>query len=59
MKHATLRVRMEEPDYSALLELDFVWAHSVYGTTHKMLPKDAPEPLSKFVMLTHFSGFSV
>jgi hypothetical protein len=54
MKHAVIRVRTDEPDYSGLPEQDFDWAYSVYGNIQEILPKDAPEPLGKYVTLTHY-----
>jgi hypothetical protein len=54
MKHAVIRVRTDEPDYSGLPEQDFDWAYSVYGNIREILPKNAPEPLGKYVTLTHY-----
>ena len=55
MRNAAIRVRTEEPDYSDLPEQDFDWSKSVYGGDLKeLIPEDAPEPLGKFVTLTHY-----
>ena len=54
MKHATLRYRTEEPDYSDLPHEEYSWDRSVYGDAHELIPDDAPEPLGKAV--TH-SGY--
>ena len=54
MNTAKLRIRKEQPDYSALPNFDFDWTRTVYGAMEEMLPKDAPEPLGKQVTLTHF-----
>jgi hypothetical protein len=54
MKHAIIRIRTEEPDYSALPEQDFDWTYTVYGEVTELKPKDAPEPLGKHVRLTHY-----
>jgi len=54
MKHAVIRIRTEEPDYSGLPEQHFDWSHSVYGNVEEMLPKDAPEALGKYVTLSHY-----
>ena len=54
MNTAKLRIRTEQPDYSALPNFEFDWTRTVYGAMEEMLPKDAPEPLGKQVTLTHF-----
>lgn len=54
MKHACIRVRTAEPDYSGLPVQEFDWAQSVYGDTREILPKDAPKPLGKWVTSTHY-----
>ena len=54
MKHGTIRVRMEEPDFSALPSKPYKWDYSVYGNVKEELPKDAPEPLGKYVTTTHY-----
>ena len=54
MKHAVIRVRTEEPDFSGLPNQNFDWAISVYGNIHELLPKNAPEPLGKYVTLSHY-----
>ena len=54
MKNATIRIRTEEPDYSDIPDFHFDWSKSVYGDPKEEIPKDAPEPLGKYVTLTHF-----
>eukprot|EP00957_Ditylum_brightwellii_P186521 14200935-Ditylum_brightwellii.AAC.1 len=54
MNQAKLRVRTEEPDYSGLPNHEFDWSRTVYGALEELLPTDAPEPLGKWVTLTHF-----
>jgi hypothetical protein len=54
MKHAAIRIRTEEPDYSGLAEQDFEWAYSVYGDVREIELTDAPEALGKYVTLTHY-----
>jgi hypothetical protein len=54
MRHAGIRIRTEEPDYSDLPDLEHDWSKSVYGEITEILPHDAPEPLGKYVTLTHF-----
>ncbi len=52
MKHAVLRVRTDEPDYSDIPEVHFEWERTVYGDCSEVLPDDAPEPLGKPVIHT-------
>jgi hypothetical protein len=54
MKDAMIRVRTAEPDYSGLPDQTFDWAQTVYGDVSEILPKDAPPPLGKYVMLPHY-----
>lgn len=53
MKHATLRFRTHEPDYSDLPDKVHDWS-SIYGEVQELLPDDAPSPLGKQVTLTHY-----
>jgi hypothetical protein len=54
MKHASIRVRTEEPDYSDLPENTYDWTYTVYGKVEELLPVDASEPLGNYVTLTHY-----
>jgi Reverse transcriptase (RNA-dependent DNA polymerase) len=54
MRHSTIRVRTGEPDYSGLAEQDYDWTYTPYGNVKEQVPHDMPEPLGKFVTLTHF-----
>jgi hypothetical protein len=54
MKDAVILVRTNEPDYSGLPDQAFDWATGVYGDVSEMLPTDAPPPLGKYIMLTHY-----
>jgi hypothetical protein len=54
MKHASIRVRTEEPDYSDLPDNAYDWTYTVYGKIGELLPVDAPEPLGNYVTLTHY-----
>ena len=54
MKHACIRFRTGLPDYSDVTEPVFDWADSVYGSPTEMLPQDAPKPMGKPVILTHY-----
>ena len=54
MKNAVIRFRTHEPDYSDLPNPTHDWDTSVYGKVFEMLPHDAPTPLGKPVVTTHF-----
>ena len=54
MRHATIRIRTDEPDYSDLPDQDFEWASSVYGQVKELLPTNLPEPLGHPVILTTY-----
>ncbi len=54
MRYACIRFRTEEPDYSDLPDFEYDWSKSVYGELNELIPKDAPEPLGKYVTLTHY-----
>ena len=53
-KHGTIRIRSEEPDYSDLPEQDLDWANSVYDDFQEEIPNNVPEPLGKWVTMTHY-----
>ena len=54
MKHAVIRIRTEEPDFSGLPTKEYDWEKTVYGDCKEVLPTDAPEPKGKFVTLFHY-----
>ena len=54
MKHAVIRFRIHEPDYSDLPDPEHDWDASVYGHVVEELPYKAPDPLGKPVVLTHY-----
>ena len=54
MKHATIRVRTEEPDYSDIPDPDYDWSRSIYGDVKELKPEDAPDPLGKRVTVTTY-----
>ena len=45
-----IRVRTDEPDFSALPDITYDWAQSVYGNVKEVIPK----PLGKHVTLSHY-----
>ena len=54
MRHGCIRFRTDEPDYSAIPDIEYDWAHSVYGEVKEVIPTNCPPPLGKFVTTTHF-----
>ncbi|CAJ1940628.1 unnamed protein product [Cylindrotheca closterium] len=54
MKNAAIRFRTGLPDYSDVTDPVYDWADSVYGCPTKQIPADAPTPLGKPVILTHY-----
>jgi len=53
MKHAGIRFRIHQPDYSDLPRKLYEW-QTVYGNVTEMIPSDAPKPLGKSVTCTHY-----
>ncbi len=53
MKNGAIRFGTHKPDYFVLQPNQYEWAH-VYGNVKEILPKDAPKPLGKEVVLTHY-----
>ncbi|HEY9709872.1 MAG TPA: reverse transcriptase domain-containing protein, partial [Oculatellaceae cyanobacterium] len=53
MKHATIWFHTHEPDYSDLPSKEYDWT-ATYGEVTELLPQNAPEPLGKPVILTHY-----
>jgi hypothetical protein len=54
MKHASIRIRPEEPDLSYIPDNVKDWTYSVYGKVEKLLPLGAPEPLGNHVILLQY-----
>jgi hypothetical protein len=54
LRHAAIRIRTEEPDYSDLPEIKHDWSRSVYGEVSEVVPTDAPEALGNHVTATHY-----
>jgi Reverse transcriptase (RNA-dependent DNA polymerase) len=54
MKYVSTRVRTEEPDFSDLSDNVHDWTYSVYGQVEELLPEGAPDPLGKYVTLSHY-----
>jgi hypothetical protein len=54
MRFASIRVRTEEPDFSDIPGPEYDWTYRVNGKIKELLPKDAPEPLGKYITLSHY-----
>ena len=54
MRDSAIRIRTEEPDYSALPDNQYNWDNTVYEGATEELPTDAPEPLGKSVIHTTY-----
>ena len=54
MRNAVVRVRTEEPDYSAIPKKVYDWEQSVYAGAEEVIPEEAPIPLGKPVVMTTF-----
>jgi hypothetical protein len=54
MKHASIRIRTEEPDYSELPDNVHDWTYSFYGQVEELLPVGAPDLLGNHVILPHY-----
>jgi hypothetical protein len=53
-KHACTRFRINEPDYTNLPDRPLEWNKSIYEDAMEQLPHDAPKPLGRYVVLTHY-----
>ena len=54
MRNAAIRFRVNEPDYSDVPIPEYDWTYSVYGDVKEELPKDAPDPLGRYVTMTTY-----
>ena len=54
MRHAVIRIRTEEPDYSDLPDKQYDWSYSVYKGAKEEMPKDLPPPRGKPIVTTTF-----
>ena len=46
--------KTDEPDFSALPDITYNWAQSVYGNVKEVIPEDCLKPLGKHVTLSHY-----
>ena len=54
MRDATIRYRVERPDYSDLPVENYSWDHSVYGEVTEEIPTDIPELLGNTIDTTTY-----
>jgi hypothetical protein len=54
MRNAAIRIRVDEPDYSALPTKVYDWEQSIYSGAEELLLDDNPIPLGKPVVMTTF-----
>ena len=55
-----IRFCINEPDYSNVPGIkNHNWEHSVYGKYEEDIPIDAPTPLGKRIVLTHYFDSSL
>jgi hypothetical protein len=54
MKHGAVRIRTELPDYSDIPDHVYDWESTVYRGAKEELPDDAPKPLGKPIIMTHY-----
>jgi hypothetical protein len=52
--HGGIRFRTEEPDFTNLPNQEFDWCRSVYGEVKECLPKDAPLPRGRYVVISTY-----
>ena len=53
-KHAAIRIRVNEPEYSEIPDPEWDWDYSVYGPGEEQLPHNPPPELGNCVTLTHY-----
>ena len=54
MRHAVIRIRTSEPDYSHIPKKEYDWTYTCYKGASEELPPDAPKPLGKRVKFSSF-----
>ena len=54
MKHAVVRIRTKEPDYSDIPETQHNWKYAVYRGAKEDLPDNMPPPRGKRVVFTSY-----
>ena len=54
MRHAAIRVRTAEPDLSSYGMPNYDWMYTIYGDCREEIPADAPPPLGRYVIISHY-----
>ena len=54
MRHGSVRIRTEEPDFSSIPEKFCDWEQTCYAGAEEDLPRDAPRPLGKRVITSSY-----
>jgi hypothetical protein len=50
MKHAIIRIRADEPNYSAIPDAEHEWVHTMCEGAKEITPINVPNPLGKCVL---------
>ena len=53
-KYGAIRIRTGLPDHSKFVDQAFDWMYSVYGSVTEDLPKNAPVPLGKRIVMSTY-----
>ena len=54
MRHGVIRIRTEKPDFSGFPEKVYDWENTCYRGAKEVKPHDAPRPLGKSVVTSHY-----
>jgi len=54
MRHGVIRIRTDEPDFSDIPVKDHDWKYTCYQGAEELIPKDAPPPRGKRVVLSAY-----
>ena len=50
MRHAVIRMRVDEPNHSDIPETKYDWEYTCYHVAEELIPEDCPRPLGKRVL---------
>jgi len=53
-RHGINRIDTEEPDFSDLPKPSYDWKYSIYDVEPESIPSDAPRPLGKPIVMSHY-----
>jgi hypothetical protein len=54
MRHAVIRMRVDEPDFSDIPESNYDWEYTCYHGAKELIPEDCPRPLGKRTLLSTY-----